>query len=191
MSLRERFHAEEGVSLIEVLVVLVLTSVVAATAFGVVMSVSNAEKFTDEYAHVVDDGRLSIDRIRRELREGRRVYASSDAHHLYWWADRNQDGLQQPDEKINYCVAPMASNTCETSSQTGKFRLIRWSDAESIADARTIAATLTSTDVFSNYAAEITLTRVVELDFALDVQDGGRGPEKIDMRASVRLRNVA
>lgn len=191
MSTRERLRAQDGVNLVEVLVVLVITSVVAAAAFGILNSVIHAEKFTDEYAQVVDDGRLSIDRIRRELREGRRVYDTSNAHHLYWWADRNQDGLQQQDEKINYCVAPLGTNTCVTSSQTGKFRLIRWSDAETVGDARTIAATLTATDVFSNYTTPTTRTRVVQLDFGLDVQDGGRGPDTIHMAASVRLRNVA
>lgn len=189
--MRERSHSEDGLTLIEVLVVLILTSIVSTTAFAVLNSVVHAEKYTDEYARVVDDGRVSIDRIRRELREGRRVYASSDPHHLHWWADRNQDGLQQADEKINYCVAPMSSNTCVTSSMTGQFRLIRWSDAEIVADAKTIAATLTGTDVFSGYAADVTATRVIDMDFSLDVQDNGRGPETVFMTASVRLRNVA
>lgn len=185
-------HREEhGFSLVELLVVLVISGIVAGAAFATLTSVSRAETFTDEYSRVVDDGRHSLDNIRRELRGGRRVYQDSTAQHLRWWTDQNQDGLQQAEEQINYCVAPLDSNSCLTSSQTGQFRLIRWSEAEAIDDARTIAATLTSSDVFSGYLAPITATRVVELTFHLDVREGGAGPEEVEMSASVRLRNVA
>jgi prepilin-type N-terminal cleavage/methylation domain-containing protein len=190
-TIQGRSPDQSGFTLVELLVVLLIGSIISAAAVAGIMSVTRAERFTDEYARVVDDGRLSLDRIRQELRGGRRVFPSSTPHHLYWWTDQNQDGLQQPEEKINYCVAPMATNTCVTSSQTGQFRLIRWSDAESISVARTIAATLTTTDVFSGYDTTMTETRVVTLTFVLDVQSGGTGPNAVTMDASVRLRNVA
>lgn len=187
-----RLRADQsGFSLIEVLVVMLITGVVATAAFTTLMSINRAEQFTDEYARVVDDGRWSLDNIRKELRGGRRVFDDSTPQFLHWWTDQNQDGLQQPEEKIQYCVAPMTTNTCLTSSQTGKFRLIRWSEADSISDARTIAATLTDSDVFSGYLTPKTGTRVVDLTFSLDVREGGAGPETVEMTASVRLRNVA
>jgi prepilin-type N-terminal cleavage/methylation domain-containing protein len=189
--LRRAVDDQSGFTLVELMVVLVLTSIVAGITLVTVMNVNRSEQFQDEYTRVMDDGRVSIDRIRRELREGRRVLDGSTAQHLYWWADRNQDGLQQPDERIHYCVASLTSNTCLTTVQTGTFRLIRWSDAETNADARTIAATLVSSDVFSGLEAPVTGTRVVDMTFVLDVQEGGRGPQDITMQTAVRLRNVA
>lgn len=186
-----RFQDEAGFTLVELLVVLLLSSIVGAITITTLMSVMRADQFTEEYARVVDDGRISLDNIRRELREGRRVLDGSTAQHLYWWSDRNQDGLQQPEERINYCAASLTSNSCLSSAQTGKFRLIRWSDAESVADARTIAATLVTTEIFSGLESPVTHSRVVELTFVLDVRAGGRGPQEITMGATVRLRNVA
>jgi prepilin-type N-terminal cleavage/methylation domain-containing protein len=192
MMKRLRATPEAGVTLVELLIVLVLSGVLGTIITTTVIGGYRTEQFTSEMQQVMDDGRLSLDRIRKELRGGRRVYDSSTAQHLFWWTDQNQDGLQQPEERIHYCVAPLTSTTCVTSTATGgKYRLIRWTDAESPSAARTIAATLVTTDVFSGFATPITGTRVVDLVFDLDVQSGGRGPESIQMSASVRLRNVA
>ena len=197
-TLFERFRGEGGFSLSELLVVITVLGIVAAGTMTVVVTTSRANVYSRELRTVMDDGRISLDRIRKELRGGRRMLAGSTAHHLYWWNDENQDGLQQLSERIHYCVAELVPNdtrTCETSAMTTaatgkKWQLIRWTDDEAQADARSIARTLTRTAVFSGFASPVTATDVVTTTFWLDYRST-TGPDEIQLAADVRLRNVA
>lgn len=187
---------ERGFSLIELLVVMSLLTMVGGAILSVVVATSRSNMFQDELRTVMDDGRVSLDRIRKELRGGRRVLAGSDRYHLYWWVDQNQNGLQETSERIHYCVTPLGDpdgNDCVSSTPgtPARYQLVRWSDADDPTDARSIAKTLVDPEVFSGYAATLAETKTVHITFHLDVADSARGPDSITMEASVRLRNVA
>lgn len=187
----ERTRGEDGFTLVELLVVLIILSVVGGATASLIISTTRSNAFTEEMREVMEDGRVSLDRVRKELRGGRRVLDGSDAYRLRWWVDQNQDGLQQTSEIVNYCVADLGSTTCKTASATGQFELIRWDEAESQMNATVIARTLTSTDVFSGLQADVTETTVVNVTFHLEVTDTDRGPGEIQLSAAIRLRNVA
>lgn len=181
---------ESGFTLVELLIAMVLMAIVSGATVSVVSATSRANRFGTELRTVMDDGRQSLDRIRKELRGGRRVLSDSTPYKLHWWVDQNQDGLQQLSEKVNYCVAPLGSTTCVTTSQTGKFQLVRWTDDQAVTSAKVIAATLTTTNVFSGYTSPLTGTRAVTVSFQLDV-NSSTGPRVLSMSDLIRLRNVA
>lgn len=194
-----RSDEQRGFTLVELLVVLLLLGIVGAITVTTIVRTQQTERFQSELQQVMDDGRLSLARIRKELRGGRRILDPSTAQHLYWWNDANQDGLPQLSEKIHYCVAEIGTTVCESTSQTSasaggeRWALIRWTEAQSQTDAVAIARTLTSTDVFSGLQAPVTATETVTLTFHLEVADivVDLGPDEIVMTADVRLRNVA
>lgn len=202
--MRRRLKAEGGFSLTELLVVIGLLGVIGAATLTVIVSTSRSNAYAEELRTVMDDGRVSLDRIRKELRGGRRVLDGSTQFHLYWWVDRNQNGLQETSERIHYCVTPLGvpdGNNCLTAvpSPSVKYQLVRWSDAGGPTNATSIARTLVDPEVFSGYACPpstcatgaIAQTDTVHITFDLDMRDRSGGPRSITMSASVRLRNVS
>lgn len=193
-----RTQTRDGFTLVELLVVLVILGIVGTITVTIVVRTYRTEQFQSELQQVMDDGRISVARIRKELRGGRRILVGSTPQHLYWWNDANQDGLPQLDEHINYCVAEIGSTTCETASLTSdsaggkRWALIRWTD-DPTSVPTVIARTLTNTDVFSGFDSPVPNTETITITFHLEVADvvGASGPGEIVMTADVRLRNVA
>lgn len=190
-----RWRGEDGLTLVEMLIVMVILGIVSAAATTAIVTMFQQDQFTEEIRQVTDEGRVSMDRVRKELRGGRRVLDVSDAAHLFWWVDQNQNGLQELSERVHYCVHPLAGTianppTCVAPGQTGQFRLIRFTEADT-SDVRTVASTLTNSDVFSGYDATVTDTATVDITFRLQVQNDDRGPDELVLEGSVRLRNVA
>lgn len=186
---------QDGFSLVEMLVVMVILGVVAAATTTAVITMLRQDQFTEEVRQVTDEGRVSMDRVRKELRGGRRVLevaagAPSNAAHLFWWVDQNQNGLQELSERVHYCVAELTGTACVAPGLVGQFRLIRFTDAAP-ADIRVLASTLTSSSVFSGYDNPVTDTSTVTITYRLQVNNDDRGPEELVLAGTVRLRNVA
>lgn len=187
--LQRAIRGDGAFALVELLVVMVVMSIVGAAVLGVVLTTFRSNQYQGALREVMDDGRISLDRIRTELRGGRRVLTGSDPYHLYWWVDRDEDGVPQAGERVHFCTAALGETDCATATASGQFQLIRWTDAQDQTSARTVAKTLTTTEVFSGYEADPRKTRTVTITLPLEVP-GGRGPEETTMAADVRLRNV-
>lgn len=193
-------RSESGLTLVEMLIVMVILGIVAAGTTTAIVTMLQQDQFTEEVRQVTDEGRVSMDRVRKELRGGRRVLElsagnPSNAAHLFWWVDQNQNGLQELSERVHYCVHALSGTvtnppTCVAPGQTGEFRLIRFTDAAPT-DVRTLASTLTSSDIFSGYSATVTETSTVDITYRLQVLNDDRGPGELVLAGSVRLRNVA
>lgn len=190
-----RPRSEDGLTLVEMLIVMVILGIVAAGTTTAIVTMLQQDQFTEEVRQVTDEGRVSMDRVRKELRGGRRVLEvspgnPSDGAHLFWWVDQNQNGLQELSERVHYCVAELTGSTCVAPGLAGQFRLIRFTDADPT-EIRTLASTLTSSSVFSGYDSTVTETSTVTITYRLQVNNDDRGPDELVLAGSVRLRNVA
>jgi prepilin-type N-terminal cleavage/methylation domain-containing protein len=191
-------ETEGGFTLVELLVSMLILSIVMGAITSVVISTLRVEQNQQQMQTVIDDGRLSMTRIRQELRAARRVYEGSGSDSLHFWVDQNQDALVQPEEQICYVVQPVDGNN--------RWRIVRWSHAEEPEDCtptatppvgqspRTVAATLVDPNPFVELSPPPggiadPPTREVSLLLVLEV-DAPRGPGAIEVEGSVRLRNV-
>lgn len=130
-AIRDRLQAEGGFSLVELLVVMFIFAMVGTAITGVLLTTQRSEQYQRRLQDVMDDGRVSIDRIRQELRAARRVLHTTcettsecePSDRLHFWVDQNQDALIQDEEVVCYIVG----NAFETSPN--RYRLLRWTGA--------------------------------------------------------------
>jgi prepilin-type N-terminal cleavage/methylation domain-containing protein len=187
-------HNQDGVSLVEVLVAMLLASILGTSVFNVVMSSNRTEIYQRQWQEVIDDGRLSMEAIRRELRAARSVYPDSASDRLRFWVDQNQDANPDASEQICYAVENIG---------TGQWAIVRWEEATndcipgsppSGASLRSVAQTLVDPDVFAydpvpSGDPDDPPTRIVDITLDLQVI-APRGPDNTLVESSVRLRNV-
>ncbi|MDX1746426.1 MAG: prepilin-type N-terminal cleavage/methylation domain-containing protein, partial [Halobacteriales archaeon] len=64
MRLHRHSSDEHGATLVEMLVVMVILGAVSAAVFGLFYSSNRAYQFTSDVREVMDDGRISLERIR-------------------------------------------------------------------------------------------------------------------------------
>ncbi len=118
--------SQGGFTLVELLVVIMLLSVIGATTTSVVISTMRAEHLQSEMQSVMDDGRISLQRIRKEVRAARRLLPTScepaitdcaPSTRLHFWVDQNQDAVETPDEIVCYLTEAIGPD---------QYQLIRW-----------------------------------------------------------------
>jgi prepilin-type N-terminal cleavage/methylation domain-containing protein len=196
---------EGGFTLVELLVAMLIMGIVTTGITSVVVSSLRTEQFQQRLQDVVDDGRISITRIRQELRGARRVLESSSGDRLHFWVDQDQNArADDPEEMICYVVEPIG-----TSGR--QWQISRWTHAVDPSDCapgalpagqtrRVVATTLvnpddpTATPQPFRYTPEpgsVTDPPTRQVDVILDLEVlGDRGPGNTQVEGSIRLRNV-
>jgi prepilin-type N-terminal cleavage/methylation domain-containing protein len=191
-----RSSREGGFTLVELMITVMIVGIVTTGITSVVISSLRTEQDQRQLQDVIDDGRLSMTRIRQELRAARRIHESSGPDRLHFWVDQNQDALVQPEEQICYVVEPIG---------TARYQISRWAGAVDPEDCapgsmppgeslRVVARTLVDPEPFVAFTPEPggiadPPTREVSLLLELEVE-APRGPSSITVEGSVRLRNV-
>jgi prepilin-type N-terminal cleavage/methylation domain-containing protein len=193
---RLRREGQAGFTLVELLVTIMILGIVMSGITSVVVSTLRTEQNQRQMQDVIDDGRLSMTRIRQELRGARRIHESSGPDRLHFWVDQNQDALVQPEEQICYVVEPIG---------TARYQISRWASAMQAEDCapgampagesrRVVAMTLVDPEPFVAYTPEpggIQDPPTREVSILLDLQvEAARGPDSIIVEGSIRLRNV-
>lgn len=195
---RLRCRADErGFTLVELLVTITIMSIVAGSITSVVMSTFRVEQNQASLQDVVDDGRLSLQRIRGELRAARRVHEDSDASSLRFWVDQDQDQVPTADEEMCFLVEPIGP---------GQWQIAGWNNAVDPSDCapgagvpsgatrRVVARTLVDPEPFVSYdpvpgGPTDPATREVAIELDLEVV-GARNLGQTTVEGAVRLRNV-
>lgn len=184
---------QRGTTLVELLVVIVLLAIIGAATTGVVVAVTRNEGFQRNVREVIDDGRVSLQAIRKELRSARRVLADSGPDRLHFWVDENQDAIRQANELICYVVRPLG---------TGRWEIVRWEGATvgcdtppAGASVRTLARTLVDPNPFVAYrpapSSNVDDPPTREVDIVLELEVAAGRTHSVTVDGTVRLRNVA
>lgn len=111
-----RVGGDDGMTLIETLVTMFLLAIVSSLVLGAVIQSSQILIRTDDENKGLQDAKVILDRLGRDVRESRGVVcdggladptdaASADpgcAAHLQLWVDANSDYLEQPTEIITW-----------------------------------------------------------------------------------------
>lgn len=198
MSGRSALSGTGGFTLVELLVTLTIMGLVASAITSVVISTMRVEQNESTLQQVVDDGRLSLQRIRTELRGARRIHEDSGPSNLRFWVDSDQDQIPTPEEEICFVVEPLGSTG-------GQWQISRWTHAETPADCvagapvpagsgrRMVARTLIEDAPFSYTPVPAgplaPPTREVDIRLLLEVV-GERNLGQTVVEGAVRLRNV-
>lgn len=182
----------------ELLITVAILAIVMGGISTVVVSTARVEQYEGTLQSVVRDGRVSLQRIRGELRSARRVYEDSGPSNLRFWVDTNQDQVPSPDEEICYLVTPLPG-------ATSQWQITRWdlatdasncatgSSPPSGATRMTVARTLVDAEPFTYEPIPAgptdPPTREVDVELALEVV-GRRNLGVTTVEGSIRLRNV-
>jgi plastocyanin len=99
---RIRRSDESGVTLVELLVVVVVLGFIGAITVGAIVTGFGAQRTSDAVGETLDGTRVAVQRIRDTLRNADEVCTSSDGTSLAIWIDDDDDGVFTQDERFVY-----------------------------------------------------------------------------------------
>lgn len=187
-SLRWRGEGEEGVTLVEVLITVLLLGVVVAIASPALLSGFNVVNQTDEDTRGLADIKLFVERMSRDLRAARKVYPTSTLKKLDIWIDYNSDYKASADENVTWALEAQGSGPL--------FNVVRSTDAGgSELASQTVINGMSFTYCAPPASAPACQTpppegtRFVQVNVEYDAEPGRDGSVKT-AGFDIRLRNV-
>jgi prepilin-type N-terminal cleavage/methylation domain-containing protein len=188
---------DAGVTLIETLVTMFLLAVVSSLVVGAVVQSSRALTRTDDENRGLQDAKVILDRLGRDVRESREVVcdggladpsdlASSDPGclaHLQLWVDSNSDYLQQPTEVITWRLQRNADGV-----HFDVYRVVGTGAGGTPVTQQRQASSLVVQIAFGYDAASFAAVREVRMGMTYDAIVGG-GSEVRQVATTARLRN--
>ncbi len=177
----DRLRADEaGLSLAELLVAMMISSLALSLLAVMVSSSVRAEIFSRDDSASLDDMRIVAERITKEMRQGRLMYPDSTAYRAHFWVDFDLDNQQDADERIYWEVR---------DDGTGDWDLVRYTDADPT-ELVIAEFVVDEGDVFAYDPPFPGIVRLVDIAITFDVDPNER-PVAHTVESSVRLRNAA
>lgn len=190
-------RGDDGVTLIETLVTMVLLAVVSSLVVGAVVQSSRVLTRTDDENRGLQDAKVILDRLGRDVRESRGVVCdggladptdplSTDPGclaHLQLWVDRNSDYLQQPTEVITWRLQKNADGV-----HFDVYRVVGTGTGGTPVTQRRQASSLIVQIAFGYDAASFDTVREVRMGMKYDAIIG-RGSDVRQVATTARLRN--
>ncbi len=188
-----RWRDESGLTLVEMLVTTMLIGVASALMLAGVQNINRVLTFADDDNRGLFDAKVVLDRLARDVRQGRAVLCdgglaqlddptSTDpgcASHLQMWIDYDSDYAQDPSEVVTWRLA--------RSHDGEHYDVIRYQGV-SDTTGKTEATSLIVRTLFTYNTATPTAANEVTLKMQYDALVG-RGTALKEATVSVRLRN--
>lgn len=192
-----RGHADDGVTLIETLVTMFLLAIVSSLVVGAVVQSSRVLTLTDDENRGLQDAKVILDRLGRDVRESRGVVcdggladpsdpASTDPDclaHLQLWVDGNSDYLQQPTEVITWRLQKNADGV-----HFDVYRVVGTGAGGTPVTQQRQASALIVQIAFGYDATSFDAVREVRMGMTYDAIVG-RGSDVRQVATTARLRN--
>lgn len=176
---------DEGMTLVELLVVMALMSIISIVAFGALDSSTRTLGNVDDEAQGLADLKTVVERMSRDLRAARGVETPDNpdgtpgdpASALKIWIDRDSNYSDSPDEMITWRL--------QAGAGEGQFDVIRVSDA---GDREVVGTKLVSSIAFS-YTPSVADARKVSVRMTYDAFPTQAANSR-QTQFEIRLRNV-
>ena len=176
----DRLKSEDGITLSEVLVAMLISSLALALLAAMVSSGTRAEIFTRNDSVSLDEMRITAERITKEVRQARLLYLDSTDYMAHFWVDYDLDNQQDLEEKIYWEVR---------DDGTGDFDLVRYTEATPTPLVISEFA-VDGGPVFTYDPVLPGIVRNVRFAIVFDV-DPTRAPVAHTVESTIRLRNQA
>jgi type II secretory pathway pseudopilin PulG len=182
---RDARAEDAGVGLVELLVAVVIMGLVGGSIVSVAVASFRTERTVVEARAAMDEARLAVERLRRDIRESRRVLVGSTATTLGLWIDGDRDAVVDAGETITYrLVADVPGPTPCDAPTAGTARLTRQVDAGA---QTTLGCAFLVGPAFA-YAG--TPVRSVTLSLTAEARTDDRGSSTVEVDDVIRVRNV-
>jgi prepilin-type N-terminal cleavage/methylation domain-containing protein len=184
---RIRHQVDAGVTLVEILVTMLLLGVVGTLVTSAVINASHGLVHADDENKGLQDAKVILDRMGRDVREARGVVCDGLApdptctYHLQLWVDSNSDYAKTDNEVITWRLEPDTDG-----EHYDVFRIIG-TGASAVRQRE--ASTLIVQTVFT-YQAGTTIdkSQIVKMDLTYDARVG-QGTQTRSASFTARLRN--
>lgn len=192
---------ESGLTLIELLIVMLLMGFVSSFVLVAVKSTVGEMRITNNESQGLSDTQTVIERLARDIRDARSVYAGADATHLQLWIDYNSDYILDPVNQANEIITWQIS-----TSANGQYNVLRqYQGGQPVVQARTLVQSAIfcySTDTSATTpaclpigtggltAAQASSVRLVTVTLTYNPGAAGAGHTRTTT-FSTRLRNVS
>ena len=176
MNVQSGTGQDDGFTLVELLVTVMLLGIVMSGVMTVVITVQRTQLFQVDTSVSMDETRKAMDRMRTEVRASRRVLTTSDEKGLDVWVDKDQDGVSDADEQVSYeIVADGTTAVLQRSTQAAPAPVVvgrqlsldhskfEYDNGMPDFDTRVVTMTLTAEGPQSTSAEPLTVSAQVRL----------------------------
>lgn len=177
--LRKRLAGEDGVSLVELLVVMMFVGVIGAMLLTTFSTTTRAYSQLDDEVRGLSDLQTVVERLGRDLREARGVNPTATASQLTIWIDADSDYIQVPAETITWQVRDVVDSD--------QFDVVR---TDGTGQEQVVGSSLVSAIAFAYPgAATPDLATTVRVSMAYDAVTGAYASSRT-ATFELRLRNA-